>query len=131
VTGEYLRLRKQSGDPLTVDAAELASLIGRVKDGSLSRANAKEVFATHAATGQAMAAIVQAQSFEQISDAGAIGAAIDEVLASNSQAVADYRSGKDQAIGFLVGQVMKFTRGQANAGMVQSALRERLDGGKE
>ena len=52
---------------------------------------------------------------------------IDAVLAANPAAVADYRAGKDAAVGFLVGQVMKATRGQANAGMVQNALRERLD----
>ena len=54
-------------------------------------------------------------------------AAVDEVLAANPAAVADYRAGKEQAIGFLVGQVMKATRGQANAALVQAAVRERLD----
>ena len=51
------------------------------------------------------------------------------MLAANPAAVADYRSGKGAAVGFFVGQVMKATRGQANAGMVQTALRERLDKG--
>jgi aspartyl-tRNA(Asn)/glutamyl-tRNA(Gln) amidotransferase subunit B len=129
VTGEYLRLRKASAEPLSVDPGELASLIRRVGDGSLSRANAKEVLATHVTTGQAMASIVKEQGFEQISDEGALGAAIDDVLASNPHAVSDYHAGKSQAVGFLVGQVMKATRGQANAALVQSALRERLNAG--
>ena len=63
----------------------------------------------------------------QISDAGALGAAVDEVLAANPAAVADYRAGKAQAVGFLVGQVMKATRGQANAALAQRTVRERLD----
>ena len=52
---------------------------------------------------------------------------MDEVLAANPAAVADYRAGKVQAVGFLVGQVMKATRGQANAALVQAAVRERLE----
>ena len=54
--------------------------------------------------------------------------AVDEVLAANPAAVADYRAGKAQAVGFLVGQVMKATRGQANAALVGAAVRERLEG---
>jgi aspartyl-tRNA(Asn)/glutamyl-tRNA(Gln) amidotransferase subunit B len=126
VTGEYLRLRKASAEPLSVYPAELAELIGRVRDASLSRGNAKEVFAAHAETGRSVEAIVGERGLEQISDTGALGAAIDDVLAANSQAIADYRAGKAQAVGFLVGQVMKATRGQANAALVQAALRERL-----
>ena len=57
-----------------------------------------------------------------------LGAAVDAAIAANPAAVADYRAGKAQAVGFLVGQVMKATRGQANAAMVQAAIRERLDG---
>jgi len=78
-------------------------------------------------SGERVAAIVESRGFRQISDAGVLGAAIDEVLAANPVAVADYRAGKGAAVGFLVGQVMKATRGQANAAMVQAALRERLD----
>jgi aspartyl-tRNA(Asn)/glutamyl-tRNA(Gln) amidotransferase subunit B len=126
VTGEYLRLRKQSTEPLHVAAPELASLIRQVGDGSLSRSNAKEVFAVHAASGRRSAAIVEERGFRQISEAGALGQAVEDVIAANPQAVADYRAGKTQAIGFLVGQVMKATRGQANAALVQSAIRERL-----
>ena len=89
--------------------------------------NAKEVLAAHLAEGTAVGAIVEAKGFRQISDEGALGAVIEEVLAANPAAVADYRAGKPQAVGFLVGQVMKATRGQANAGMVQAALRARLE----
>jgi aspartyl-tRNA(Asn)/glutamyl-tRNA(Gln) amidotransferase subunit B len=70
---------------------------------------------------------VAERGFHQISDAGQVGAAVDEVLAANPAAVADYRAGKVQAVGFLVGQVMKATRGQADASVVQTLVRERLD----
>jgi aspartyl-tRNA(Asn)/glutamyl-tRNA(Gln) amidotransferase subunit B len=132
VTGEYMRLAKGGegsggGAAGRVDAAELAALVKLVAGGAISGTNAKEVFGEHFASGAGVASIVKARGFRQISDAGALGAAIDQVLAANPAAVADYRAGKAAAVGFLVGQVMKATRGQANAGMVQTALRERLD----
>ena len=134
VTGEYLRLRNAAGaapaSAVTVDPAELAAIIAAVDAGTLSRANAKEVLEGHITTGQPAAAIIAARGFRQISDAGAVAAAVDEVLAANPAAVADYRAGKDQAVGFLVGQVMKATRGQANATRVLATVRERLDEAK-
>jgi aspartyl-tRNA(Asn)/glutamyl-tRNA(Gln) amidotransferase subunit B len=128
VTGDYLRLRNQATDPLNVEPGELASLIRQVVDGGISRANAREVLELHVASGDLVATIVEARGFRQISDAGAVGAAVDEMLAANPAAVADYRAGKQQAVGFLVGQVMKATRGQANAAVVQAEVRKRLDG---
>ncbi len=126
VSGEYLRLRNQGDESVTVDPVELGRLIRLVVDGSISRANGKEILELHVASGDSVAAIVDARGFRQISDAGAVGAAVDEVLAANPAAVADYRAGKAQAVGFLVGQVMKATRGQANAAVVQATVRERL-----
>ena len=75
-------------------------------------------------------AIVAGSGLRQISDAGALGPVVDSVLAANPAAVADVRAGKPQAIGFLVGQVMKATRGQANAAVVQAAIRDRLGAGR-
>jgi aspartyl-tRNA(Asn)/glutamyl-tRNA(Gln) amidotransferase subunit B len=130
VSGEYMRLAKGEGSGGgNVGPAELAALVKLVADGAISGTNAKEVFAEHFSSGASVASIVEARGFRQISDAGAIGAAIDAVLEANPAAVADYRAGTTAAIGFLVGQVMKATRGQANAAMVQAALRERLDKG--
>ena len=127
VTGEHMRLAKGEGSGLSADPAQLAGLVRLVVDGAISGTNAKEVFAEHFATGVDVASIVEARGFRQISDAGALGVAIEQVLEANPAAVADYRSGKGAAVGFLVGQVMKATRGQANAAMVQTALRERFD----
>jgi aspartyl-tRNA(Asn)/glutamyl-tRNA(Gln) amidotransferase subunit B len=127
VSGDFLRLRNQAAGATEVAPAELAALIRLVADGSISRANAREVLELHVASGDTAAAIVEARGFRQISDAGALGATVDEVIAANPAAVADYRAGKVEVIGFLVGQVMKATRGQANAALARQAVRERLD----
>ncbi|HSG86086.1 MAG TPA: Asp-tRNA(Asn)/Glu-tRNA(Gln) amidotransferase subunit GatB [Candidatus Limnocylindrales bacterium] len=137
VTGDYGRAAKatpeRGSDGLVgrAAAADLADLLRRVLAGELSRPNAREVFDEHVASGAAVAAIVDARGLRQISDTDALGAIVDEVLAANPAAVADFRAGKAQAVGFLVGQVMKATRGQANAAVVQATLRERLAGGEE
>jgi aspartyl-tRNA(Asn)/glutamyl-tRNA(Gln) amidotransferase subunit B len=127
VTGEYMRLAKGEAAIDNVKPPELAALIKLVADGAISGTNAKEVLADHFASGSTVSSIVEARGFRQISDAGALGTAIEQVLAANPAAVGDYKAGKGAAVGFLVGQVMKATRGQANAAMVQAALRERLD----
>jgi aspartyl-tRNA(Asn)/glutamyl-tRNA(Gln) amidotransferase subunit B len=143
VTGEYLRLAK-AGDAVTgsgaitfggpklsgqgtVSPAELGRLVAMVEAGELSGTNAKEVFARHVDTGESVATIVAALGLRQISDESGLLTAIDTVLAANPDAVADVRAGKSQALGFLTGQVMKETRGQANAALVGKLLRERLD----
>jgi aspartyl-tRNA(Asn)/glutamyl-tRNA(Gln) amidotransferase subunit B len=131
VTGDYGRAVNESGrrtpDGLAAksSATELADLLRRVEAGELSRTNAREVFAIHAASGRAVAAIVAEEGFHQISDDTALGAAVDAVIAANPAAVADHHAGKP-ALGFLVGQVMKATRGQANAELAGKLLRERL-----
>jgi aspartyl-tRNA(Asn)/glutamyl-tRNA(Gln) amidotransferase subunit B len=129
VTGAYLGLLRSDADAAArVDAGALADLVRRVSAGELSGTNAKEVFAAHAESGDSVASIVESRGLRQISDVAALASVVDEVIAANPQAVADYRAGKP-VIGFFVGQVMKATRGQANAALVQSAVRERLEGG--
>jgi aspartyl-tRNA(Asn)/glutamyl-tRNA(Gln) amidotransferase subunit B len=106
---------------------DLATIVRLLTSGEISRTNAKEVLEENIATGQSAALIVERRGFRQISDLDSVASAVDDVLAANADAVADYRAGKTQAIGFLVGQVMKATRGQANASLVQSIVRERLE----
>jgi len=127
VTGEYLGLRNRATGPVAIDPDDLAHLVGQVASGAVSRANAREVLALHIATGEPAAALIEARGFRQISDPGALGGVLAKVLAAHPQAVADVRAGKEQAIGFLVGQVMKATRGQANASVARAAVREALD----
>jgi aspartyl-tRNA(Asn)/glutamyl-tRNA(Gln) amidotransferase subunit B len=133
VTGDYGRaakeIRARTGPGLVgaADAVELADLLRRVGSGELSRPNAKQVLAEHIASGERVGSIVERLGLHQISDAASLAAIVDEVLAANASAVADYRAGKSQAMGFLVGQVMKATRGQANATVAADAIRGRLD----
>ncbi len=129
VTGAFLAMLRTDPDAAArVDAGELADLVRRVGAGELSGTNAKEVFAAHAADGATVAAIVERLGLRQISDGASLGPIVDEVIAANPKAVDDYRGGKP-VLGFFVGQVMKATRGQANAGLVQEAVKARLDGG--
>ena len=130
VVGEYLRLAKGDAGAEAVagvSGAELAALIGLVEAGELSGTNAKEVFERHARTGRPVADLVAEAGFRQISDTGALREAVAGVLAANPAAVADYKAGKQQAVGFLTGQVMRQTRGQANAAVVGQLLREALE----
>jgi aspartyl-tRNA(Asn)/glutamyl-tRNA(Gln) amidotransferase subunit B len=130
VTGDYLRLRNAAEHhAVAVDPDQLAALIRLVADGSLNRTSARAVLEDHASSGEPVAVIVDRLGLSQISDATALGRIVDEVIAANPAAAADVRAGKGQAIGFLVGQVMKATRGQANATVAQAAVRERLGGG--
>ncbi len=135
VTGDYGRHAREiaeRGDTGLVghaDAASLADLVRATTGGSISRTNARDVLAIHLRTGRSARDIIAQEGFAQISDTGALDVAVEAAITANPAAVADYRAGKSQAIGFLVGQVMKATRGQANAGMVGDALRRRLDQG--
>lgn len=71
--------------------------------------------------------IVEEKGLVQISDEGALGAMIDKIIAENPKSVEDYKSGNKKALGFFVGKIMKETQGQANPGMVNKMLTERLD----
>ncbi len=108
------------------DPAQLARVAELVVAGQLSSQNAEEVYARHLETGETSESIVAQLGLRQISDSGALGEIIEQVLAANAAAVADYRSGKDAALRFLVGQVMRQTRGQANATVVSEMLERRL-----
>ena len=133
VTGEYGRHareideRGETGLVGLAEARSLADLVRAIGSGAISRTNAREVLAIHLRTGRPTGEIIEREGFAQISEAGPLDAAVDAALAANPAAVEDYRAGKAQAIGFLVGQVMKATRGQANAALVQDALRRRLE----
>ena len=127
VLGDYLRLRNAGDVPPRVDAAELGAIVRAVTEGSISRAQGRQVLEEHVATGRGAGEIVAAREFTQITDDSVVDAAVAEAIAANPAAVSDYRAGKAQAVGFLVGQVMKLTRGQANAALVQEAIRRHLD----
>lgn len=132
VMGELLRLLNESGreaSEIPVAPAALAELLSLVKKGTISGSIGKEVFEEMFKTGKGAAEIVKERGLEQISDAGALQEVIAAVLDENPGPVQQYLDGKETVIQFLVGQVMKKTRGKANAGlakeMLQAALAER------
>jgi aspartyl-tRNA(Asn)/glutamyl-tRNA(Gln) amidotransferase subunit B len=112
-----------------VSAAQLAGLVRRVADGTLSSKLAKEVFeALWSGVAADADAVIEARGLKQVSDASAIGPIIDEVLAANPKSVEEFRAGKEKAFNALVGQVMKASRGKANPQQVNDLLRQKLAG---
>ncbi|WP_418791728.1 Asp-tRNA(Asn)/Glu-tRNA(Gln) amidotransferase subunit GatB [Phosphitispora sp. TUW77] len=129
--GELLKFINASGLSVTdndfpITPESLAELVNLIDKGEISGKIAKDVFEDMQQKGEKPSVIVEAKGLKQISDEGAIGAVVDEVIASNPQSVEDFRNGKDKAIGFLVGQVMKATKGQANPGVVNQLLRDKM-----
>ena len=111
-----------------VAAAQLGGLVARIADNTLSNNIAKKVFdALWNGEGRSADEIIEKQGLRQITDAGAIEALIDEVLAANPAMVAEFRAGKEKAFNALVGQAMKATKGKANPQQVNALLREKLD----
>ncbi|MEK9759907.1 MAG: Asp-tRNA(Asn)/Glu-tRNA(Gln) amidotransferase subunit GatB [Candidatus Puniceispirillum sp.] len=111
-----------------VTPENLGALVGLISDGTISGRIAKDVFADMFETGKAPDVIVAEKGLKQVSDSGAIETLIDDVMNANADKVAEYRGGKDKLFGFFVGQVMKASGGQANPGMVNDILRQKLDG---
>jgi aspartyl-tRNA(Asn)/glutamyl-tRNA(Gln) amidotransferase subunit B len=111
-----------------VSARMLAELLRRIQDRTVSGKLAKQVFeAIWNGEGDADT-VIDARGLKQITDASAVGAVIDEILAANPAQVAQYRSGKDKVLGFFVGQVMKATKGKANPPLVNALLKHKLEG---
>jgi len=109
-----------------VGAEPLAALVRLVVGGRVSGPAAKQIFAEMWKNGGDPEAIMNARGLAQVSDEGPIAAAVDEVLAANPKAVADYKAGKTLILGFLVGQVMKKLSGKANAAVVNRLISERI-----
>ena len=114
-----------------ISAEDLAGLINRIHDNTISGKIAKEVFeAMWGGEGNADE-VIEVRGLKQITDSSAIEAIVDKVIAANPSQVQDYKAGKDKLIGFFVGQVMKETGGKANPGQVNAILRTKLGTGQE
>jgi aspartyl-tRNA(Asn)/glutamyl-tRNA(Gln) amidotransferase subunit B len=127
--GELLRLLNDTGRTLAespITPQGLAALIDLCESGKINTPQAKQVFTEMFDSGQTPADIVKAHGFSQISDAGALEAIIDAVLAANPEPAQRYAAGEDKPLGFLVGQIMRQSKGQANAPKVNELLRKRL-----
>jgi aspartyl-tRNA(Asn)/glutamyl-tRNA(Gln) amidotransferase subunit B len=122
-----LRAAKTDPDLLASrDPGELGRVVELLGSGDLTAANAKEVYQRHLETGRPVDELVAEAGYQRISDTGALRGVVEEVIGANPAAVADIQAGKAQAIGFLTGQVMRQTRGQADAATVGALLRELL-----
>lgn len=114
-------------DAVKVSSAQLAALIGRIQDGTISNNAAKQVFeALWTGEGQDVDAVIEAKGLKQMNDTGALEKIIDEVIAANPANVEQYKAGKDKAFNALVGQVMKASKGKANPGQVNELLKAKL-----
>jgi aspartyl-tRNA(Asn)/glutamyl-tRNA(Gln) amidotransferase subunit B len=129
ITGELFRLLKTSGleiGAVKVTPAQLAELLRALDDGTINIGTAKVVFEEMFATGRSAEDIIADGDLTQMSGMDELATIADQVLAENPQAVADYLGGKTQVVRFLVGQVMKATRGKANPQVVNRLLTEKL-----
>ncbi len=108
-----------------VKPAAVAELLKIVDGGTISGRIAKDVFAEMAASGRGAADIVKSKGLAQISDQGELEKIVDKVIADNPVSVADLKSGKDKALQFLMGQVMKATKGKANPGLASQLIRKK------
>ncbi|HEU5101348.1 MAG TPA: Asp-tRNA(Asn)/Glu-tRNA(Gln) amidotransferase subunit GatB [Roseiflexaceae bacterium] len=131
IGGELFRLLKETGEPIEVAAARLrpeyvGQIQGLLNQGTITRTSAKEVFEASFREGQPPEQIVAARGLAVIGAGDALAAIAREAIAANPKAVAEYRAGKTVTIKFLVGQVMKATKGQASPQAAQAALEQEL-----
>jgi aspartyl-tRNA(Asn)/glutamyl-tRNA(Gln) amidotransferase subunit B len=134
MTGEFASALNKDGisaaqSPL--NASQLAKLIQRITDGTISNKIAKEIFTAmwdeKASDLDAVDRIIEAKGLKQISDSGALEAIIDQVLAANQKSVEEFRAGKEKAFNALIGQIMKATQGKANPQQVNKLLTDKLN----
>ena len=127
--GETLRLLKEAGqepEEITFSAAHLAKLIELLDAGTINQTVAKEVFEQIFREDIDPEQYVEAHGLKMVNDDNLLRTVVEQVIAANPQSVADYRGGKEKALGFLVGQTMKQMKGKANPGAVNKMLKELL-----
>ncbi len=129
VMGDLMGLLKAEGKEISespVSARHLGELVGLTAKGELSGKLAKEVFAKMSASGEAPGAIIEREGLKQISDSGALEKAVEDAIANSPKQVEQYKGGKTTVLNFLVGQVMRATRGQANVAVVTELFKRKL-----
>jgi aspartyl-tRNA(Asn)/glutamyl-tRNA(Gln) amidotransferase subunit B len=123
--------KRLNGQGLSIDASPLsaitlATLIGRIADGTISNNGARQVFDALWSGEADVDAVISAKGLKQMNDSGALEAIVDAVLAANAKSVDEYRAGKEKAFNALVGQVMKASKGKANPAQASELLKQRL-----
>ena len=129
MTGDFFAALNRTGRTIAdtpVSAVNLGALLDLLADNTINGRIAKEVFEAMVETGDAPGAIVESRGLRQVTDAGAIDAAVAAVLAANQGKVAEYKSGKDKLFGFFVGQTMKAMAGKGNPALVNEAIKKQL-----
>ncbi len=129
VTGELFRRMNETATAITsvkIKPEDLVALIRMVKGGTINQPAAKETFGVMWETGRPPQEIVEERGLKQISDAGELAGVVAQVIADNPDPVAQFKAGKETIIRFLIGQVMKATRGKANPQLAEQLLREQL-----
>jgi aspartyl-tRNA(Asn)/glutamyl-tRNA(Gln) amidotransferase subunit B len=129
ISGDFFAALNRTGTTIEtspVSATALGELIDLISDKTINGRIAKDVFEAMVETGKAPAKIVEEQGLRQVTDTGAIEAAVDAVLAANPDKVAEYKSGKEKLFGFFVGQVMKATGGKGNPALVNEVIKAKL-----
>ena len=131
IMGELLRELNNSGTPVAASPVSPERFVGLLKlvdNGTISLKVARDLFPELYASGKSPEQLVQEKGLTQVSDEGALETIIDDVMAKNLAQLAQYRSGKDQVLGFFVGQVLKASGGKANPGKVNELLKKKLAG---
>ena len=123
----YLNAEQKELDEVALTPDGLAGMIKLIQDGTISSKIAKKVFRELIEKGGDAEKIVKEKGLVQISDEGALLTIVNEILDANEQSIEDYKNGKGRALGFLVGQIMKATKGQANPPMVNKLLVQEMD----
>ena len=129
ISGDFFAALNRTGKTIEtspVSALALGQLLDLISDQTINGRIAKDVFEDMVETGASPSAIVEAKGLRQVTDTGAIDAAVTAVLAANPDKVAEYKSGKDKLFGFFVGQVMKAMAGKGNPALVNEAVKKQL-----
>ncbi|MEB8171757.1 Asp-tRNA(Asn)/Glu-tRNA(Gln) amidotransferase subunit GatB [Macrococcoides caseolyticum] len=124
---EYLNKNQKELHETALTPENLSEMVKLLADGTISSKIAKKVFAETVETGKAPKVIMEEQGLVQISDPEQLKAFVTEALDNNPQSIEDFKNGKGKATGFLVGQIMKISKGQANPQLVNKILREELE----
>ena len=124
-----LNAEEKSVEASRVSASQLAALVGRIADGTISNNAARQVFdALWTGEGNDVDAIIETKGLKQMSDTGELEKILDDILAANAKSVEEFRAGKEKAFNALVGQAMKATKGKANPATVNDLLKKKLAG---
>ena len=129
ILGDVSRVMNETGKSLSelnISAEHLCELIELVEKNVISNSTGKTVFDEMLSSGEAPKKIVDAKGLGQISDEGALKAIVDEVVANNQKSIEDYKNGKTNALGYLVGQCMKASKGKGNPAVMKELLMAHL-----